>query len=56
MAHPNLPDEQLTFMQFKIHYEQNLSLFKRIVGPCTVMSKYKSPAESSIVSWSFCSY
>ena len=24
---------------FKTHFKQNVSLFERIVGPCTVMSK-----------------
>ena len=26
-------------MLFKTHFKQNLSLLKRIAGPCTVMSK-----------------
>ena len=45
-------------MRFKTCFKRNLSLFKRIIGPGTVMSKAGSVnplRSSSVVSWPFCS-
>ena len=59
--HRCLVREELTArvpMRFKTCFKRNLSLFKRIIGPGTVMSKAGSVnplRSSSVVSWPFCS-